>query len=134
MWGYCVQPSALATVFIAGSKRSVFSTGVPLLTAFAQLFLQPVVRKVSAGLSESKHQLINCWSQIRSCVVSSDPCKGTQKIAFPRTFVAHSPSSSGQSRLLMGGFNCWPAEMRTDVRVKCVSSLDNIRLHHATLS
>lgn len=70
--------------------------GIPLFFAFAQVFLGPDVKKEQAGLSEGKQQLIN-WLWIQSCVVSIDPCKRAQKIAFSRPYVAHSPASPGQS-------------------------------------
>lgn len=102
---------------IETQKNELFFPSIPLLSAFAQVFLRPDVKKEPAGPSEGKHQLIN-WAQIRSCVIVA-------KVAFFRSFVVHSPASSGQSCLLMGRFNFWPAEVQAEVRVKCFHALDD---------
>lgn len=43
-------------------KISCYFPSIPLLPAFAQVFLRPDMKKEPVGLSEGKHQLINCWS------------------------------------------------------------------------
>lgn len=96
-----------------------FQTNIPLLPAFAQVFPRSGRWKEPTGVSESKQQLINCWAWIRSCGVSSDPCKSAHKLLFSQPFVAHSPASSGQSWSLMGLFNCCLTEGRAKVIPEC---------------